>query len=615
MKKLPAIVFFLVFAFSCGSGFGQDAQMGIFYNASFEVTYPETEIPMQWYSGSEFGLFFGADSSQYTDGKKSLLVRSTQAMQRWGAMSFLRMMDYELIEPISTISIEMDIKSDSVSEGYFSPFTWKQTKSGEIIVKNLAADSLKGDMDWNRYSVTDTIGQEIDQDKIFAGIQLNGKGQVWVDNVQLSINGKPVNDTGFNPGLPTEQDMAFIKKYSTPFQHIDPYASLEDLDFLSEKIIDAEIVGLGESTHGTSEIFTMKHRLFRFLVEKHGFTVFLLEGHVGASYRINEYIHTGKGDPTELVKNIGFWTWSTEEVLELVKWMRQYNKGVSSEKRLSFIGVDIQGVVEEIDVIDSLSQYMPTLHKELMASYLPIQSVGDKLRKGDYFEGFRDSLKMLAPMAKTALEKIEASQNSITGATSSLNYHWLYYMAKSVENYLDFNNVMLNRKIEDPFFLSRDSLMAANIQYVQKHLRPGKAVYWAHNGHIANAYFDLLGNVVGWYLKKNYGDDYKTIGFSFEKGYYQAIDGRKGKLTANNFAYPPFPGCFEYLLSQQKKPLLFFDIRKSVVDQPRYYQNQRFKLRHVGSFAIDNQFSEEPLHEHYDYLIYFGETHAAKSLK
>ncbi len=590
-------------------------ESSIFYNASFEVTYPETEIPMQWYSGSEFGLFFGADSSQSTDGKRSLLVRSTQPEQRWGAMSFLRMMDYDLTEPIRTISIGMDIKADSVSDGYFSPFTWKQKKSGEILVKNLAADSLKGSSDWKRYVVSDSIGREIDQDKVFAGIQLNGKGKVWVDNIKLFINGKEIDDSGFNPELPTEQDIVFIKKHSTPFQHIDPYASLEDLDFLSEKIKDAEIVGLGEATHGTSEIFTMKHRLFRYLVEKHGFTVFFLEGLVGASYRINEFIHTGKGDPVELVKNIGFWTWSTEEVLELVKWMRQYNENVSPEKRLSFIGVDIQGVVEEIEVIDSLSQSIPALHKELMATYLPIQSVGEKLRKRNYFEGLRDSLKLYAPKAKAALAKIEASQNSIMGATPALNYHWLYYMAKSVDNYLDFNNVMLNRKIEDPFFLSRDSLMAANIQYVQKYLQPGKAAYWAHNSHIANAHFDRLGNMVGWHLKKNYGDDYKTIGLSFEKGYYQAIDGRRGKLTANNFAYPPFPGCFEYLLSHQNEMPLFFDFQESVTDQPGFYQKQRFKQRHIGSMAIDNQFAEEPIHEHFDFFIYFGETSAAKGLK
>lgn len=222
---------------------------------------------------------------------------------------------------------------------------------------------------------------------------------------------------------------------------------------------------------------------------------------------------------------------------------------------------------------------------------------------------------MFGPRAKTAIETIETSKDRIITATNELHYHWLLYMAKSVDYYLEFNNVMLNRRIEDPFFLSRDSLMAANIQYVQKHLRPGKAAYWAHNAHIADAYFDRLGNMVGKYLKREYGDDYRTIAFSFERGYYQAIDGRKRKLTGNNFAYSPYPGCFEYLLSQQKTTPLFFDVQESLIDRPDFYQKHNFRLRDAGAYAIDNQFSTHPIHEHYDYLIYFGETTAAKGIK
>lgn len=110
-RNLFIATFFILILLITACG---NQESSIFYNASFEVLYPETEIPMQWYSGSEFGLFFGADSSQYTEGKRSLLVKSTQPMQRWGAMSFLRMMDYDLEDSIRTISIAMDIKADSV---------------------------------------------------------------------------------------------------------------------------------------------------------------------------------------------------------------------------------------------------------------------------------------------------------------------------------------------------------------------------------------------------------------------------------------------------------------------------------------------------------------------
>ena len=398
-----------------------------FLNLSFETTYPETEIPMQWYSGSEYGFFFQADTSYKSKGKRSLLVTSTQAKQRWGAMSFLRMMDYELGDSIRHISIQMDIKSDSVSEGYFSPFVWKQEKAGKIIVRNLASDSLKGSKNWQRYEVSDTIGKEIDQDKIFAGIQLNGKGKVWVDNVRLFINGQPVTDIGFNPQIPSQQEIDFIRAHSTPLNFVSPDSSLVDLKALDTRLQNATLVGLGEASHGTAEIFQMKHRIFKYLAKEHGFKTFFLEGHIGASYRINEYIKGGKGDPTELVKNIGFWTWSTQEVLALVHWMRQYNKGLPAEEQLSFIGVDIQGFEEEIAVIDSLTKPFAELNQALMEQYKPILEVNLKLKNRDFFQGFQDSLARIQPNAKLAFNLVEADSINIVDK-NSLTYHWLHYL-------------------------------------------------------------------------------------------------------------------------------------------------------------------------------------------
>jgi len=593
----------------------QQKKEAFFINHSFEQTYPETAIPMQWFSGAEYGLFFEADSSHSTEGNRSLLVRSTQPMQRWGAMSFLRMVDYDLPEPVKTITIQMDIKSDSVSEGYFSPFIWKQHNNGQIVVKNLADDSLKASHDWKRYAVSDTVGVHIDQAKIFAGIQLNGKGQLWADNVQLFINGKEIKDTGFNPPTPSSEDLTFIKEHSIPFEHVDPYASLNDLSFLDNKIEEAQIIGLGEATHGTSEIFTMKHRLIRYLAEKHGFTTFLMEGNAGSSYRINKYLHSGIGDPVELVQNIGFWTWTTEEVLEMVRWMRQYNQSAEPDNQLSFIGVDIQGLVEEIDIIDSLTRPLRVLNIDLMKHYSPIQRIGKKYKNREFFKGFRDSLRATSTKAKNALMSIEKNKSKIIQQTDSLQYHWIYYMAKNVTNSVSYLNEMFNLSPGEPYPKGRDSLMVENMQYAKKHLQTGKAIYWAHNGHIAKEVHAALGKMAGWRLNKVYGSAYQAIAFSFYRGTYRAMNGRKGKLTTKNIAYPPYPGCFEYLLQRQNRTPLFFDIQSSLTSNPEFYKKQTFRIRRLGAFASDNQFTEERIDKHFDYLIYLGETRAAKELK
>ena len=91
-------------------------------------------------------------------------------------------------------------------------------------------------------------------------------------------------------------------------------------------------------------------------------------------------------------------------------------------------------------------------------------------------------------------------------------------------------------------------------------------------------------------------------------GNYRAIDGRKGKLTGENFAYPPYPGCFEYLLGKVPAPLFLYDVADSFSSRPEFFEQKTFKHRCLGAYTTDNQFTVLPLHIYYDYLIYMKNT-------
>lgn len=60
----------------------------------------------------------------------------------------------------------------------------------------------------------------------------------------------------------------WIRHFAAPLTTVDPAAPLGDLTPLRRAIGDAEIVGLGESTHGAAEEETLKHRTLRLLVER-----------------------------------------------------------------------------------------------------------------------------------------------------------------------------------------------------------------------------------------------------------------------------------------------------------------------------------------------------------
>ena len=55
----------------------------------------------------------------------------------------------------------------------------------------------------------------------------------------------------------------------------------------------------------------LKHRIFEFLVEKMGFSIFSIEASTPEAFDVNEYVLTGKGDPEKAIGGLYFWTWDT----------------------------------------------------------------------------------------------------------------------------------------------------------------------------------------------------------------------------------------------------------------------------------------------------------------
>ena len=58
---------------------------------------------------------------------------------------------------------------------------------------------------------------------------------------------------------------------------------------------EAQIVALGEATHGNKEFQQLRLDVFQVLVEKYGVRAFALEGDFGGCEAINSYIHGGGG--------------------------------------------------------------------------------------------------------------------------------------------------------------------------------------------------------------------------------------------------------------------------------------------------------------------------------
>lgn len=103
-------------------------------------------------------------------------------------------------------------------------------------------------------------------------------------------------------------------------------------------------MGLGEGSHGAHEFFTMKQRVLEYLVEKMGFTLFAMEWSWSTGEQINDYVLKGQGDIQTILEQQGAWIWKTQEMLDLVHWMRTYNADASHLQKVHFAGFDCQDI-------------------------------------------------------------------------------------------------------------------------------------------------------------------------------------------------------------------------------------------------------------------------------
>src|SRR6185436_16689905 len=120
-------------------------------------------------------------------------------------------------------------------------------------------------------------------------------------------------------------------------------------------------------------------RMLEFLATQMGFTIFSIEANMPEAYRLNEYVLNGTGDPAQLLRGTYFWTWNTEEVLDMIKWMREFN--ASGKGRVQFTGFDMQTTTVAAEIVRAYVQradsaYEPTVREAVALASRPISTPG-----------------------------------------------------------------------------------------------------------------------------------------------------------------------------------------------------------------------------------------------
>ncbi len=410
------------------------------------------------------------------------------------------------------------------------------------------------------------------------------------------------------PDKETRVVTEWLAAHALELSHVSAGHGFEDLQPLEKWIGDARIVALGEATHGTREFFQLKHRLLEFLVTEMGFTVFGIEATMPEAFDVNEYVLTGKGDAGKALAGLFFWTWDTEEVLEMIEWMRRYNADPRHTRKVKFYGFDMQHATRAVEVVlDYLRRVDPERAGTAASAFAVL---ANPFTHGDFNRMPAERQASMLVRANDLLRGFVEHEDEWVERTGSADWA----IAAQHARILVQNREM--RAAKENAGSLRDRSMADNIAWILGHEGPdAKIVVWAHNWHVATVKWGAM-EMMGNRLQQQFGPDLVAFGFAFNQGSFQAM-GRPGGLQAHHVGPAP-QGTLDAALAATGLSLAALDLRKLPETGPvAEWFAEPHAMREMGAgyneAYAEQAFKNRVVQDWFDVLLFVETTTAARS--
>lgn len=411
--------------------------------------------------------------------------------------------------------------------------------------------------------------------------------------------------------LPTPPERVYtitaeLKRQVTSLSTVQPGNSFTDLEAFGQAAGDARVVVIGEATHGTREIFQLRHRLLEYLVKEKGFTVLAIEANWPESDVANRYITTGEGTPQAALAAMYFWTWCTDEFVAIIEWMREFNKTCRRHQSLSFTSFDMQAY----DLArHRVLTYMKRHDQRHAVTVEQAYSALDKLNAPLLADCDSEEV---ANEVDSVVGLLERRQLALISKSSTAAFRDILQMSRIVAQ-----AARLRTKGVDLGY--RDQMMAKNIDWILNDAHPKeKVILWAHNAHVSLAP-TIQCRPTGSWLRAALGSQMYVLGCAISTGSVRAITFEKGHSIgpAESVIPPSAPGSGTATLSAVGDPMFFLDLRNRSGDLGTWLLEPHL-FRTCGSTwdrdAPGDFMNSESLSSSYDGLIFLRDTHATRQV-
>lgn len=406
----------------------------------------------------------------------------------------------------------------------------------------------------------------------------------------------------------------WIDQHATALSSTDPDASASELEPLHAVVGDASVVGLGESTHGSHEQFEIKHRMIRFLVEEMGFRTVGFEADFASGVMIDRYVLSGEGDPRQLVAQLSSPFWATEEILDLVEWMRSYNE--THDDPVRFFGTDLLQLrqLSFDEVTAFVGEVAPERLGELDGYLEPVALRGESFEQFGWYFGLSDSEQ--AELIGSA----QAVSDLVAGLPPEGDPVVRAYAEQHARAIVGWYENFAN---DTEFRAGRELFIADSIEWWQQ-LTGDSVAYWAANAHTSaagtssyeNPEEEQAGTFAGGHLERRLGTGYVSIGTWFGQG---AISSDYTAPAAHSIVGPS-PGLLEATLTEASSPIYLLPVPATAPAAVEQWLDSQATMRMIVPSYVEGEdgnaytMTVSSLREAFDAMIFTSDTTPSRLL-
>jgi protein-L-isoaspartate(D-aspartate) O-methyltransferase len=358
---------------------------------------------------------------------------------------------------------------------------------------------------------------------------------------------------------------ALVREAAEPFDTLDavPWGSL------AERIGDARVVLVGESTHGTHEFYRLRADLTRRLVQDHGFRIVAIEGDWPDAARIHRWTRgENPGEDWRPFTRFPTWMWRNRETEAFAEWLREWNAAAAPEDRVGFHGLDLYSMHRSIEaVLDYLDERDPEVAAVARLRYgclTPWETdpalYGRAAVTGRYRSCEGEAVAILTELLDRRMGFMERDGEPFLDALQNAR------LVVDAERYYR----IMYRGGHDSWNL-RDRHMYATLKTLLGWRGEGtRAVVWAHNSHVQDAAATEMGPqgqvTLGALAREDLGTRAYRVGQGTDHGTVAAATEWGGPMERKDVR-PSRPGSYGAIFHGAEVPAFLLHLRDPVREE------------------------------------------------